>query len=584
MRTQALALAAVAIAALSSLGSAQDARMRKKLIETGWDQPDTERLLANLAEMEKRPFDGVVIAVVGRVDEKKRCDLRETFAATAWQREWFQPCVADLRACKFKRFTDNFIVLGANPGNVDWFDDAGWRAIVEHWRIAAWVAKQGGVKGFLFDPEPYTAPHSQFHYAAQPERDKHSFDEYHAKARERGRQVMQAVAAEYPDITLFCYFMNVVCGTATGHADPRRILAAQGYGLYPAFIDGWLDVIPPTVALVDGCEMAYTYNSVEQYLESAVLIKGACQELVSPENRAKYRAQTQVSFGMYLDAYWNPPKSPWFIDGKGGTRVDRLRANTATALRVADEYVWVYGERFRWWPTPNGGVKKETWPEAIPGSEAALRFARDPLDYARSQIADLTKTGKLANLARNGDFASDKAPSNKGPAEDWKEGRAPAGWHTWQAEKSKGTFTWDREVGYWVEPGQPHTLPRGMSFAPSRPSYGSAKAAGVANGCFIQAHDVKPGERYAVHAVRRLAGKGDAFIRIRWQTAEGKWTAETLDVLIYAEGPREAWAEMLGVAEVPQSAGRLLILLCAMDQPSPADAVWFDGVALYRIE
>jgi len=564
MRTQALALAAAAIAALSALGSAQDARMRKKLIETGWDEPDTERLLKNLDEMEKRPFDGVVVGVVGRIDEKKRCVLREAFAATPWEREWFQPAVANLRACKFRRFTDNFIVLGANPGNVDWFDDAGWRAIVEHWRIAAWVAKQGGVKGILFDPEPYTAPHSQFQYSAQPERDKHPFDDYYAKARERGRQVMQAVAAEYPDITLFCYFMNIVSATATGHSDPRRILATQGYGLYASFIDGWLDAAPPTVTLVDGCEMAYTYNSVEQYLESAVLIKGACQELVSPENRPKYRAQVQVSFGMYLDAYWNPPKSPWFIDGKGGTRVDRLRANAATALRVADEYVWVYGEQFRWWPTPNGGVKKETWPEALPGSEKALRFARDPLDYARTQIAELSKTGKLANLARNGDFASDKAPSNKGPAEDWKEGGAPAGWHTWQAEKSKGTFTWDREVG-----GR---------------SKGSAKAAGVANGCFIQAHEVKPGERYAIRAVRRLAGNGDAFIRIRWQTAEGKWTAETLDVLITCEGPREAWQEMLGVAEVPQTAGRLLILLCAGDQPTPADAAWFDDAALYRIE
>jgi hypothetical protein len=280
-----------------------DMRIRKKLIATGWDQPDSQRLLARLAEMEKRPFDGVVLEASGRTPEGRACPLRETFGKEERRREWFQSSVDQLRSCKFTRFTDNFAAVGANPGSVDWFDDEGWRQIVDHWRIAAWLAKQSGLKGLLFDPEPYTPPHSQFSYASQERRSRHSFKEYAAKARQRGRQVMQAVVEQYPGITIFCYFMNSVCATATGRADPGPALAAQGYGLYPAMIDGWLDAAPPTVTLVDGCESAYLYNSRQQFLESAVEIKGACQELLSPENRAKYRAQVQVGFGMYLDAY-----------------------------------------------------------------------------------------------------------------------------------------------------------------------------------------------------------------------------------------------------------------------------------------
>jgi len=57
--------------------------------------------------------------------------------------------------------------------------------------------------------------------------------------------------------------------------------------------------------------------------------------------------------------------------------VERLRANTAAAVRAADRYVWIYGEKCRWWPTPNKGVTERTWPEALPGCEDALRFARD---------------------------------------------------------------------------------------------------------------------------------------------------------------------------------------------------------------
>ncbi|HPD14226.1 MAG TPA: hypothetical protein PLE19_04720 [Planctomycetota bacterium] len=551
----------VALAALPSYGAAGDARRPKKLIATGWDQPDTERLVRHLAEMEKRPFDGVVVAAVGYADATRRVPLRAAFAKEPWQRDWFQPCLAHLKACKFSRFTDNFLILGANPGNVDWFDDAGWAHVAEHWRIAAWLAKQGGLRGLLFDPEPYTPPHNQFSYTAQPGRGGRSFDAYAAKARERGRQVMAAVAAEFPDAVLFCYFMNVVASTATGRANPNRLLASHGYGLLPAFVDGWLDAAPPTVTFVDGCEMAYLYNSVGQYLEAALLIKGACQELVSPENRAKYRAQVQAGFGLYLDAYWNPPTSPWHVDGLGGSRVDRLRANARTALRVADEYVWVYGEQFRWWPTPNQRVKEETWPEALPGCEAALRFARDPLDYARTQMAELQAAGKLANLARNADFAAERALSFEGAQVEWKEGRPPAGWSAWQHEGSKGTFTWDRGVGK-----------------------GSARAAGVANGCFLQACAVRPGERYAVGALCRLQGQGEAWLRVRWQTAEGRWTAEALDVLIPCEAPRDRWGEMLGVVEVPEGVGRLLVLLGIADQAASDDVAWFDEVRVHRLE
>ena len=119
-----------------------DMRIRKKLIATGWDHPDSPRLLANLAEMEKRPFDGVVIEVTGQTAEGKPCPLCSAFSNQKWQREWFQTSVAQFRNCKFTRFTDNFITIGANPGNIDWFDDEGWQRIVEHWRIAAWIAKQ----------------------------------------------------------------------------------------------------------------------------------------------------------------------------------------------------------------------------------------------------------------------------------------------------------------------------------------------------------------------------------------------------------------------------------------------------------
>ena len=574
----AIMLALLAPAAALAQDRPADVRRPKKLISVGWDLfSDTRWIREHLAEMETRPFNGIVLNAVGRRDDGKEQLLRLTFSREPWKYEWFAGAEADLRACRFQRFTDNFVLVGANPGDVDWFDDEGWRTIVEHWRIAARLAKAGGLKGICFDPEPYDPPHEAFTYKAQPGRDRRTFDEYAAKARERGREVMKAVAAEYPNITIFSFFLNSICGSATGHADPRPLLAGQGYGLLPAFVDGWLDAAPPTVTMVDGHESSYLYNNDVAFLEAANLIRGPCQELVSPENRAKYRAQVQTGFGIYLDAYVNPPASQWYVDGKGGPRVDRLRANVTAALRAADEYVWIYGEKCRWWPTPNKGVTEKSWPEALPGCEDALRYARDPVDWAVWKMEQVSKGAALTNLLTNGDFAQAKPgasePAPKPTPEPaagaaghvvTKKNSLPVAWLTWQDDKSKGAFARDPDVGAAAK--------------------GAARLSGMADGCFIQKIKAAPGKRFAVGAVRRIQGRGDSLVIVRWQTADEKWVAEGRDVHLEAGGTRDAWRKIFGVVEVPEGAANLVVLLLARGQPSADDVAWFDDVHVYALD
>ena len=247
-----------------------------------------------------------------------------------------------------------------------------------------------------------------------------------------------------------------------------------------------------------------------------------------------------------------------------GPRVERLRANVHTALRVADEYVWIYGEKFRWWPTPNDRVNEESWPEALPGCEDALRFVRDPIDYARTKIAAQRAAGTLASAARNGDFSFETATSLEGAPATWKKGRPPAGWSSWQEAKSEGAFTWDRQSG---------------ARAP-----GAARACGVWGGCFLQSCRVEPGQRWAVRAVRKIAGHGQASIRVRWQTPDGHSTLEGFDRLIFCPGKRDEWSELFGVVEVPDEVGRMVILLGARGQKSSDDVVWYDDVELYQLK
>lgn len=563
-------LAAVALCAPIAHAQ-QNNVIHKKFIEAGWDKPDTARLRANLAEMEKTPFDGVIIGVTGKNDEGKTVQARAAFTDTPWKKAWFQSSIDDLKAIHSKRLTDNLIQVGANPGNVDWFDDAGWKQIVDHMRIVAEIAKEGHLKGILFDPEAYSKPYMQFNYAAQAQRDKHTFEQYQVKARQRGKEVIAAVASVDPNLLFYTFFMNSVNSTAIKTPDPQTALQTYSYNLYPAFINGWLDAAPPTMIFVDGCEgQGYHGNSQLDFLQTANLIRNTALNLIAPENRQKYLAQVQVSFGLYLDAYVNPPTSPWYIDPKGVSPTQRLQINAGFAAESANEYVWVYGEKYRWWPTPNGSVNPESWEDKLPGVTNALLAVSHPDIMAEQIIASLEKKGKLENLLLNGDFSSAKtntATTDNTPP-DWKTVGAPASWSTWQLQTSTGTFSQDNSVSHGNDKS------------------GSARLAGVENGCIIQSIDVKPGESYVVQAWNRQVGQGNSWIRVRWQTADNKWTDQESDVLLFAAKNKDQkeWQKIQGVATVPAEAGKLVVLLSVANQPTAQDVAWYDDAHVYKIQ
>jgi hypothetical protein len=216
-------------------------------------------------------------------------------------------------------------------------------------------------------------------------------------------------------------------------------------------------------------------------------------------------------------------------------------------------------------------VHPESWPDVFPGCDRALRFAHDPFDFICKQLTDLRAKGQAVNLARNGDFNSDKAVSFQETEVVYHDGCVPAGWDVWQAEHSKGSLTWDQKTDAAGE-------------ATSGPS-GSARIAGAAIAYFIQPFRVQPGEYYVVSAVQRKEGKGHGAIHVRWQTAEGKWACEPQDVSIQPqEGGDQAspWRRMFGAVQVPDGAGRMVILLEAAGQTDMSDVIWYDGVEVFK--
>ncbi len=465
---------------------------RRKFIELGWDIPATALLRESWREMEQTtPFDGVMFKVEAKDDQGGALSSESLWDGRPWKREWLEPALADLKSCAFARFTDNFVRFNATPGTLDWADDAGWAALADKAGHCAWLMKQSGSKGLAIDFESYGA--HQFKLDAAKGR---AFAETAALARRRGGQFVRGIAREFPDAVLLALWLNSINLKAGASAEPDTILASSGYGLLPAFIDGMLDAAPPAMVLVDGCENGYYMDSAEEYLRAAHAMRswnGDAIRLVSQANRPKYRQQVQAGFGFYLDMFLNDATNRYYRGPLDGSRLDRLERNLGFARDAADEYVWVYGEQCRWWGkplnVPNSVGKGRLWEEAMPGITRAIACVRDPIRAAQDEIARLRAAGALTNLARNPDFAHPSAEETRA---------LPAEFGAWQDETtSSGKFTWDPSVGS-----------------------GAGRATGVKWGCFIQSHDVKAGDTYAVEADGLSRGASNPTLVVRWQTKQ----------------------------------------------------------------
>ncbi len=517
---------------------------RPPLIVTGWDSPDAAQFRKHVGEFEKwGVFDGTNIKPTRRLSGGEKADAQNAFSREPWKWEEFAEALTDLRAAKVTTCRETFLIVYSNPGDVDWFDDAGWLEIVNHWRLLARLAKQGGLRGLLFDAEPYTKPHSQFRFSSQPGRAEHTFAQYRIKARERGRQIMRAVGEEFPDATIFAYrlFSDLLPLLDSGNL--ARALEPDVYGLLPAFVDGWLDAPPPGLSIVEGTEdIGYRANSPAEYNAAFTRQRLRLPEFLAPENREKFSRRLRIGQSLYLDAHVNPPGNPWHIDRTGSSPAGRLAANLASAFAASDGIVWLYGEQARWWP--GGDEKAKSWPEKLPGAIDAIRRAKDSKAFASYFFS--SKKQRL-NLLSHGDFTDAKADTN-----------LPDGWFAWQDDDSHGKIT----------------------CAEGRLAISGAREAIVGFNV-----TTKPGTILGARVRLKSMGAGHGSILIRWRADDGKWMTATLDSRFYASTPADAdgWSEITGVFEVPLNAKQAVFMAAANSQTGFQDRCEFDDAELVEI-
>ena len=302
----------------------------KKLIGCGNDAPLTSYVREHIRQMERAPYDGIVMKLT-------RSSTHDFFSHSKIPDEAAERAIADLKATEFRKFKHNFlwanaIVDGskAHPDyHGDWFKDANWDAKLHNARLFARVSAEGGLKGIMFDTEMYCG--QVFDYGFQKDRDKIGFAAYQQQVRERGRQFIRAINGACPQIEII-FMVTAWHNYMRYWTDPQWPEERMCYGLFPAFMDGIMDAATPETKLVDGFEEGYNLTEYADFALARGIIRDGVARFSS--DPARYRDRIRAGFGIGL-IYHEP---------------DVKEDAIYYALHAADEYVWIwYGWSYNFW-------------------------------------------------------------------------------------------------------------------------------------------------------------------------------------------------------------------------------------------
>jgi hypothetical protein len=328
------------LATLAAAACAAACGAEKKLIEFGWDEPDTGFRRRHAAQIEAAPFDGCVFnARYRRPDGSDASFTWEVWGRRAIEQAALSQAFLDVKATRFERERHDFLRVNVTPGDVDWFDD--FAPVRNNLRLAALLAKSAGAKGLLFDVEQYRTPLFDYPRAAA----RRSWADTAAQARRRGRATIEAMQEGFPGLTLFLTFGHTLAWNLSDAG--RRPLAETPYGLLAPFLDGLFDGARGVTRIVDGYELAYGFRSRAEYLQARSSMKRDVLGLVaSPPLYSRFASS---AFGIWLDYDWR--RRGWSVQAPHENHFppDIFERSLSAALELSDEYVWIYTETPRWW-------------------------------------------------------------------------------------------------------------------------------------------------------------------------------------------------------------------------------------------
>jgi hypothetical protein len=542
----------IAVSIFGLIASSVEAAQKKKVIGCCWgfNNATVDDFLSHADQFDKTGLDGVLVWLRGRNKVGRSVGMRAIYDQD-WTYDAFAPMIPKLRKMtEHDAFKENFLITMRSPRErKEWTDDAIWARLAENMRVAACIARDGGCTGLHMDLEDYSKV-GQF-YRKPGEM---PYDELCKLVRKRGAEVFKGVFDEYPQAKVLSFWFLSWVHTSFYGRDMCSV-ARELQDLWPAFVNGILDVLPPSATLIDGNEHAYRFSASENdFAVSANRTSRRLIDLIEPENRVKYASQMQIGFGLYLDMYTNPTNSAWYFPPKNGSRLMAFAENLEQAIDVADEYVWLYGEQFQYvkWGEDfrhNKSCRPDRWEDMLPGFNDIIASAKDCDSFGRKRLMELIAKGSLHNLVQNS--------ACKGL-----NGELPKPFGCWQpGNKKKG------KLGKF---GSDQTVGDGDST--------SLCAEGVPSGCFtLKLENINPGGLYAV----KCSAKGDRVsVRVTWTDVKRKWL-DTSEFVSLKDGKGE-WQHGFKIVRAPYNAKNLHLHLGVALQPS--EKCWFDSIEIISLD
>ena len=514
------------------------ASARNKMIAYGWDVLRTgpENILANAAAWENVPLDGVVFSLNAKAPDGTLLMHRRVTTDRGWTYEAFAPQVAAMRELVAKRpFAHSMagaLFQYSKKARLDWTDDAAWANFANNMGVLARIVREAGLEGVCIDNEDYGKIRQFYRKDGEP-----PYAELRQLARRRGREVFAPVFREKPDIALLAFwFLSYDAEYLT--ASDLMAKETELEDLWPAFIEGMLEVMPVTATFHDGNEKAYYYRADSgDYYRSAVRIQSKFAALLEPAYRDRYRARVRASAGFYMDNYvQKDPKDYHYLPPTvGGTQTDRFADNLAQADDASEGYVWFYGERHPWIDWQGAGDQTwrhaPTWDDAMPGLYDIFRARKDPLGFAKARSAALDKAG---------------APS------------LPLKFDQWQHKKDAGRIRADKQVG--------------------RAGSGAFRLENVKRGCKIAyVKDVPQGRTCLVRAYTK-GGKPSGTVYYT-QDCAWRFPLGRAEMTFETTPDADGWSVGYAVVTVPPGADGFGVQFGGVGDGT----IWYDGIGIYSL-
>lgn len=323
------------------------------LVYAGWfgdTTPTPSYISANLAFLESQPFDGLVVylrdpGMTSNVTMMVMSSTPVSHGTALW-------VMSPMIGLPFVRLTDNLgMILASTPP--DFFDD--WSVPIQNFANVARAAKDAGLKGLCFDNEQYFAPWGN--YPAGVLHPEKSLAEYQAQARLRGRQVMEAMVAQFPEIVVLTLHGPYISEL---QAPPPFFPQLQAWNeLMGPFFAGFMQGKGSLAQNVDGGEL-YDLRSADEFSmaydwrKTGIASEAVNCPFIPAADRPSWPSQTSIGFGVY-----DMPS--------GGAAMNPSIAKTTlvNALDRTDRWVWFYVEGPTFLKPESQGGASQAWVDAV---------------------------------------------------------------------------------------------------------------------------------------------------------------------------------------------------------------------------